>query len=102
MAPSNGGCHFSVNPSCRYAHSQPLHYAASLISTIPVEQFRTTRSTPFAARSTLCVTHPAELRTTRLLESKLPSTYESSPSLFLAISPFRSNISSKYITALLL
>lgn len=102
MALSHEGAIFSVTSFYCYMHSYLSTYAANLISTIPVEQFRTTKSTPFAARSTLCVTHPAEFLTTRLLESKLPSIYESSPSLFLTITPFRSSISSRYNTAHLL
>ena len=54
--------------------------ALTRISTRPVEVLRTTRSTPFEARSMRWVTQPEELRTTRELETRLPSMYELVPS----------------------
>ena len=68
------------------------------ISTNPVEVLRTTKSTPLDARSILCVTHPAEFRTTSELETKLPSIWELDPSGSLQISPFPTSISSNFPT----
>ena len=64
------------------------------ISTNPVEVLRTTKSTPLDARSILCVTHPAEFRTTSELETKLPSIWEVVPSAILQITPLLTSISS--------